>query len=231
MITLIDNALLDELCAEAAASPRRRKNRNFHPRDDYPAHRLLNAMQPDSYIPPHRHPDPRKDQTLVVLRGLPGLIVFDDAGGVVQTAKAGQRSPSFPLPEGEGSSLPPLSPRGRGRERGIGGTAIGVDIPHRTWHTAVALKPDTVFFEAKAGPYLPFTAAERAPWAPAENAVETPPAWRPSGFAARPEAIHETTQASAPIDSPRPGCSVSCFLSPSHSRRNRPCPDFAAFWL
>ena len=58
MITLIDNALLDEVCAEAAASPRRRKNRNLHPADDHPAHRLLNAMQPDSYIPPHRHLDP-----------------------------------------------------------------------------------------------------------------------------------------------------------------------------
>jgi cupin fold WbuC family metalloprotein len=140
VITLIDAALLDEVCAEASASPRRRKNRNFHPGHDYPAHRLLNAMQPDSYIAPHRHLDPGKDETLVVLRGLLGLIVFDDAGGVVRTAKVG-----------------------------AGGTAIGIDIPHGTWHTAVALEPDTVFMEAKAGPYLPFTEAERAPWAPAEN--------------------------------------------------------------
>jgi DNA polymerase-3 subunit alpha len=80
MITLIDRALLDEVCAEAAASPRRRKNRNFHPRDDHPAHRLLNAMQPDSYIPPHRHLDPDKDETFVVLRGLLGLVLFDDEG-------------------------------------------------------------------------------------------------------------------------------------------------------
>jgi len=143
MITLIDKALLDQVCAEAAASPRRRKNRNFHPTDDHPAHRLLNAMQPDSYIPPHRHLDPNKDETFVVLRGLLGLIVFDDAGGVVQAAKVG-----------------------------AGGTAIGVDIPHGSWHTAVALEPDTVFLEAKAGPYLPFIATEKAPWAPPENSVE-----------------------------------------------------------
>jgi cupin fold WbuC family metalloprotein len=145
MITVIDDDLLSEVCAEATTSPRRRKNRNFHPTDDHPAHRLLNAMQPDSYIAPHRHLDPNKDETFVVLRGLLGLIVFDDAGGVVQTAKVG-----------------------------AGGAAIGGDIPHGTWHTAVALEPDTVFFEAKAGPYLPFTAAERAPWAPAENSVEAP---------------------------------------------------------
>jgi len=143
MITLIDNALLDQVCAEAAASPRRRKNRNLHPADDHPAHRLLNAMQPDSYIPPHRHLDPDKDETFVVLRGLLGLVLFDDAGHIVRCVKVG-----------------------------AGGAALGVDIPHGTWHTAVALQADTVFLEAKAGPYLPFSATERAPWAPAENTPE-----------------------------------------------------------
>ena len=103
-------------------------------------------MQPDSYIPPHRHLDPDKDETFIVLRGLLGLVLFDDQGAVVRTVKVG-----------------------------AGGAAIGVDIPHATWHTAVALEPDAVFFEAKAGPYLPLTEAERAPWAPAENAPEAVP--------------------------------------------------------
>jgi len=146
VITLIDNALLDELCAAAAASPRRRKNRNFHSRDDHPAHRLLNAMQPESYIPPHRHLDPDKDETFLVLRGLLGLVLFDDQGAIVRSVKVG-----------------------------AGGAAIGVNIPHGTWHAAVALEPDTVFLEAKAGPYLPLTEAERAPWAPAENTAEAMP--------------------------------------------------------
>jgi cupin fold WbuC family metalloprotein len=141
MITLIDDTLLDEVCAEASASPRRRKNRNFHPTDSHPGHRLLNAMQPDSYIPPHRHLDPNKDETFMVLRGLLGLVLFDDDGGIVRCVKVG-----------------------------AGGTALGVDIPHGTWHTAVALEPDTVFLEAKAGPFLPLTAEEKAPWAPPENA-------------------------------------------------------------
>ena len=143
---LIDQALLDEVCAEAAASPRRRKNRNLHPTDDHPAHRLLNAMQPDSYIPPHRHLDPNKDETFVVLRGALGLIIFDDAGKATRAVRVG-----------------------------AGEAAMGVDIAHGTWHTAVALEPDTVFLEAKAGPYLPFTGAERAPWAPAENSAEAAP--------------------------------------------------------
>jgi cupin fold WbuC family metalloprotein len=155
VITLIDNTLLDELCAEAGASPRRRKNRNFHPADDHPGHRLLNAMQPDSYIPPHRHLDPNKDETFVVLRGALGLVIFDDAGEIEQTVKVGAAALCVP-----GNPL-------RGQA-----TAMGVDIHHGTWHTAVALAPDTVFLEAKAGPYLPFVAAEKALWAPAENAPE-----------------------------------------------------------
>lgn len=145
MITLIDGKLLDEVCAEAAASPRRRKNRNFHPRDDHPGHRLLNALMADTYIPPHRHLDPAKDETYVVLRGLLGLVEFDDAGNVTRTEKIGP-----------------------------GGEAIGVDVAHGTWHTAVALEDGTVFLEAKAGPYLPLTADEKAPWAPAEGSAGAP---------------------------------------------------------
>ena len=143
MITVIDDALLDEVCAEAQASPRRRKNRNFHSYDDHPGHRLLNAMQPDSYIPPHRHLDPNKDETFVVLRGQLGVLIFDDAGNVARAFKVG-----------------------------AGEAAMGVDIPHGTWHTAVALEADTVFLEAKAGPYRPLTETERAPWAPAENSAD-----------------------------------------------------------
>lgn len=154
MITLIDTVLLDEVGAEARAAPRGRKNRNFHPRDDYPGHRLLNAIEPGSYIAPHRHLDPAKDETMVVLRGALGLVVFDDAGHVVRTEKVG---------------TPGALPSGR-----AGGTVLGIDIPHGTWHTVFALEPGTVFLEAKSGPYLALTDAERAPWAPAENAAEAP---------------------------------------------------------
>lgn len=47
MTTLIDTALLDAVCVEAAASPRRRKNRNLHESENAAAHRLPNAVQPD----------------------------------------------------------------------------------------------------------------------------------------------------------------------------------------
>lgn len=144
MVQLIDADLLDAVSREAQASPRRRRNRNFHPADDFPAQRLLNAVEPDSYIAPHRHLDPRKDETMIVLRGCLGLVIFDDAGAVARTA---------------------VLQAGGARA----GACCGVDIPHGTWHTLVALEPGSVFLEAKAGPYLPLVPAERAPWAPAEG--------------------------------------------------------------
>lgn len=144
MIQLIDTDLLDAVSREAQASPRRRRNRNFHPADDFPAHRLLNAIEPDSYLAPHRHLDPCKDETMIVLRGRLGLVIFDDTGGVAQTA----------VLQADGACA---------------GASCGVDIPHGTWHTLVALESGTVFFEAKAGPYQPLAPAERATWAPAEG--------------------------------------------------------------
>lgn len=50
MITLIDTALLDSVSAGARASPRKRRNRNFHAGDDFSCHRLLNAVEPGSYV-------------------------------------------------------------------------------------------------------------------------------------------------------------------------------------
>ncbi len=137
---LIDLPLLDAVSAEARGNTRRRKNRNFHDDDAALAHRLLNAIEPGSYLLPHRHLDANKDETMIVLRGCLGVIFFDDVGEVEQTVE--------------------LTPQG---------FVCGVDIPHGVYHTILALAPGTVIIEAKAGPYLPLTDAERAPWAPAEG--------------------------------------------------------------
>ncbi|HEY4370574.1 MAG TPA: WbuC family cupin fold metalloprotein [Burkholderiales bacterium] len=140
---LITRQLLDEVSAEAAASPRRRRNRNFHAANEDAAHRLLNALEPDSYVLPHRHLDPGKDETIVALRGRFGLVLFDEQGAVQSTAVLA-----------------------------ADGATLGVNIPHGTYHSLVALEPGSVFFEAKAGPYVAVTDAERAAWAPAEGTPE-----------------------------------------------------------
>jgi len=143
MIRRIDLALLADVSAAAKASPRQRKNRNFHPSDDYPGHRLLNAIEPGSYVMPHRHLDPRKDETMVCLAGRLGLVFFTEDGSVTEKLVAAP-----------GTDL------------------LGVDIPHGVFHSVLALEPGTVFLEAKSGPYVPLIEAEKAPWAPTEGSAE-----------------------------------------------------------
>lgn len=130
---------LEELSRAAALAPRRRLNRNLHEMDDA-VHRLLNAIEPGSWVQPHRHLDPPRSETIVVVAGALGLVVYDDGGGVLETAR--------------------LEP---------GGAAFGADLPAGTWHGLVALLPGTVFFETKPGPYVAPAPQDRAPWAPAEG--------------------------------------------------------------
>lgn len=136
---------LDGLSELAAASTRRRKNFNFHYSDADPSHRLLNAMEPDSYIQPHRHLDPNKDETLLVIRGRIGMIIFDDSGRVECSAVLES-----------------------------GGDPALVNIPSRIYHTWVSLEEGSVFFETKAGPFIPLSPEEKAPWAPEENSAKAP---------------------------------------------------------
>lgn len=143
-ISLIDSALLDAVTEEAKAASRGRKNRNFHPENEYPAHRLLNAVEPGSYIPPHRHLSPTKDETMMVLRGQLGLVEFDEAGKVLKAT----------LITAQGDQP---------------GSVVGCDIPHGTYHSVLALSSGTVFLEAKSGPYAALTDEEKAAWAPQEG--------------------------------------------------------------
>ena len=137
---LISRTHLTALALEARQAPRRRKNRNLHSSDAARAHRLLNAMEPDSYVRPHRHLDAEQSETIIALAGRFGLVVFDAGGAVVSCDVIA-----------------------------CDGPALGVDIPHGTFHSVVALLSGSVFFEAKAGTYVPLSEAELAAWAPAEG--------------------------------------------------------------
>jgi cupin fold WbuC family metalloprotein len=139
----IDRPLLQQLSATAVSRDRLRANHNFHTPEEEVANRLLNAVEPGSYIQPHRHAQASKDESILVVAGSFGFVFFDETGTVIDTVRA--------------------SP---------GGEVIGVNIPHGTFHSVVALESGSVFFEAKAGPYEPLTEGERAPWAPSEGEPE-----------------------------------------------------------
>jgi cupin fold WbuC family metalloprotein len=137
---IITSELLQQLTESARTSPRLRKNHNLHPSDGSRCHRLLNAIEPASYIRPHRHLDIEKDEAFILMSGRLGIIQFSETGEVAETVI--------------------LS-----RQEGV----LAADVPNGVFHTAVSLEPGTVFFEAKSGPYLPLSPAESAAWAPPEG--------------------------------------------------------------
>lgn len=143
---VITTELLKQVAAEAVKSPRLRKNYNLHKSDNSVCHRLLNAIEPASYIRPHRHLDPEKDEAFILMSGRLGIILFSDDGEVTDTVMLSCENGN-----------------------------LAADIPHGIFHTAVSLESGTVFYEAKAGPYLPLTEAETAKWAPVDSSEEAVP--------------------------------------------------------
>ena len=65
---LITERLLDEVSSEAQESSRLRMNYNFHDTLDAPVQRMLNALEPGTYLPPHRHANPDREEMYLVLR-------------------------------------------------------------------------------------------------------------------------------------------------------------------
>ncbi len=134
---LITERLLDEVSSEAQESSRLRMNYNFHDTLDAPVQRMLNALEPGTYLPPHRHANPDREEMYLVLRGKLLTIFFDDEGKVTDKVE--------------------LSPA-EGR--------YGIEIPAGVWHSIVVLEKGTVIYEAKQGPYIPISKDNVAPWAP-----------------------------------------------------------------
>ena len=77
----IDRALVAQLHDQAAGSPRLRTHHNFHASHGEPIHRMCMAMEPGTYIRPHRHPD--KWELLLIVSGEMLLLTFDDTGRVL----------------------------------------------------------------------------------------------------------------------------------------------------
>lgn len=134
---IIDRPLLDETTGRAKQSPRLRMNYNFHDRLDDPVNRLINAMEPGTYLRPHRHLDPPKDESFLILRGRAACFTFDNEGNIL-----------------EKTILDPLA--------GI----YGADIKAGTWHTLLILEPGSVIYEAKPGPFTPLSPEHMAAWSP-----------------------------------------------------------------
>ena len=137
-----DDGLLDAGAQAGRESTRKRHIVRFHELDEL-FQRMLNAVEPSSYVRPHRHLDPGKTEVFVALRGRALIVRFD----------------------GEGAPLEGVVISENGHVRGI-------EIPVGAWHAVMSLESGTVLYEAKEGPYVATTDKDFAEWAPPETDLE-----------------------------------------------------------
>ena len=80
---LINESLLDEVTRQAQESPRLRMNHNFHDSLDAKAQRLLNALEPGTLLPIHRHP--HTAETYLLLRGKIKVLYYNKQKELIET--------------------------------------------------------------------------------------------------------------------------------------------------
>ena len=122
---LIDTTLLDQLTAQAKASPRLRQHFDLRDSAEDGSQRMLNAIEPGSPLPIHRHR--KSSETVVCLRGRLVEEFYDELERTC--TEAIELSPNGPV--------------------------VALNIPVGLWHTAKALESGTVIMEFKDGPYEP----------------------------------------------------------------------------
>ena len=121
----ISQNILDELTAKAKTSPRLRMNLDLRNSADDQSQRMLNAIEPGSVVPIHRHQ--RSSETVVCLRGKLVEEYYDELERIC-------------------TERIELSPNG---------PVVALNIPAGQWHTVHALESGTVILEVKDGPYEP----------------------------------------------------------------------------
>lgn len=121
----ITQALLDKLTAEAKASPRLRMNLDLRNSVEDKSQRMLNAIEPGSPLPIHRHR--HSSETVVCLRGRLVEEFYDELERTCTEAIE-------------------ISPNG---------PTVAVNIPAGQWHTVRVLESGTVIMEVKDGAYEP----------------------------------------------------------------------------
>ena len=142
-VCVIDQTLISEKASDSRANARKREIHAFQATETEGLQRMLNAIQPGTYIRPHRHP--AKVESLVLIQGALGFVTFEEDGTIVDDRMI-------------------LLNRDNGN--------FGIDCRAGFWHTFIAMAPDTVVYEVKAGPFDAATDKEVPVWAPPENTSE-----------------------------------------------------------
>jgi len=124
---IIDTELLDNLTEQAKRSDRLRMNYDLRNSDSDQSQRMLNAIEPESIIPIHRHRT--TSETVVIVRGHAQELLYDQSGhNVVEVVDL-------------------IS----------GGETVAINVPQEQWHTVRSMQSGTVIMECKDGKYTPMS--------------------------------------------------------------------------
>lgn len=121
----ITQVFLDQLTEQAKKSPRLRMNYDLRNSDEDQSQRMLNAIEPGSPIPIHRHQ--KTSETVVCLRGKLVWEFFDELDCIC--TERIELSPNGPI--------------------------VALNVPQGQWHTVRSLESGSVIMEVKDGPYEP----------------------------------------------------------------------------
>lgn len=121
----IPQALLDRLTEQAKASPRLRMNMDLRNSDKDQSQRMLNAIEPGSPLPIHRHQ--KTSETVVCLRGRLVWEFYDELDRICT----------------DSIELRPNGPN------------VAVNVPAGQWHRVWAKESGTVLLECKNGVWEP----------------------------------------------------------------------------
>lgn len=131
---VIDKAILDSLTQQAKESPRLRMNMDLRNSAEDQSQRMLNALEPGTVLPIHRHKD--TSETCVCIRGHFEEYLY----GFTETRSDGTPDPdSFGIVE-----TVDMFP---------GGPVLNIEKGQ--WHSLKCLESGTILLEAKDGPYRP----------------------------------------------------------------------------
>ena len=90
---IIDKSLLDSVTSGAKESNRLRMNYNFHNSLDAPCQRLLNALEPGTIVPIHRHQ--HTSETYILLRGKLRMMFYNDQKEVIEETILSSESANY----------------------------------------------------------------------------------------------------------------------------------------
>ncbi len=126
MTTVFDKEFLEKLLAEATISPRLRQNFDLRNGASDTSQRMMNALQPGTEVPIHRHEDTA--ETVICLQGRLEEVIYEEVEGEFREVERHLLCPAEGL--------------------------YGLQVPQGAWHKVIVYEP-SIIFEAKDGAYVP----------------------------------------------------------------------------